>query len=144
MSVCLSVTAILPPRTIRRLTRGTSGYSATCTRLLKRCFLYKCFVKKLGRYLLTAKKSAIFTLVRMCEAILNIDTHDVMLLTYIGRMLSEPTVDWLVGGAAVLTKLIYVRLSAYSNCGAFMMNTVVITQYGSTVYIGIVQHYSQT
>ena len=78
LSVCLSVTAILPPRTIRRLTRGTSGYSATCTRLLKRRFLYKCFVKKLGFYLLTAKKSAIFTLVRMCEAILNIDTHDVI------------------------------------------------------------------
>ena len=74
-SVCLSVTAILPPRTIRRLTRGTSGYSATCTRLLKRHFLYKCFVKKLGRYLLTAKKS---TLECMCEAILNIDTHDVI------------------------------------------------------------------
>ena len=35
LSVCLSVTAILPPRTIRGLTRGTSGYSATCTRLLK-------------------------------------------------------------------------------------------------------------
>ena len=57
-SVCLSVT--------------------TCTRLLKRRFLYKCFFKKLGRYLLTAKKSAIFTLVCMCEAILNIDTHDVI------------------------------------------------------------------
>ena len=78
LSVCLSVTAILPPRTIRRLTRGTSGYSATCTRLIKRRFLYKCFIKELGRYLLTAKKSAIFTLVRMCEAILNIDTHDVI------------------------------------------------------------------
>ena len=78
MSVCLSVTAILPTRTIRRLTRGTSGYSATCIRLFKRRFLYKCFVKKLGRYLLTAKKSAIFTLVRMCETILNIDTHDVI------------------------------------------------------------------
>ena len=70
LSVWLSVTAILPPRTIRRQTRGTSGYSATSTRLLKRCFLYKRFVKKLGRYLHTAKKSAIFTLVRMCEAIL--------------------------------------------------------------------------
>ena len=78
LSICLSVTAILPPRTIRRLTRGTSDYSATCARLLKRCFLYKCSIKKLGRYLLTAKKSAIFTLVRMCEAILNIDTHDVI------------------------------------------------------------------
>ena len=78
LCVCLPVTAILPPRTIRRLTRGTSGYSATCTRLLKRRFLYKCFVNKLGRYLLTAKKSAIFTLVRLCEAILNIDTHDVI------------------------------------------------------------------
>ena len=75
LSVCLSFTAILPPHTIRRLTRGTSGYSATCTRLLKRRFLYKC---KLGHYLLTAKKSAIFTLVRMCKAILNIDTHDVI------------------------------------------------------------------
>ena len=76
-SVCLSVsvTAILPPRAVRHLKRGTSGYSAICTRLLKRPFLYKCFVKKLGRYLLTAKQSAIFTLVRM---ILNIDTHDVI------------------------------------------------------------------
>ena len=66
LCVCLSLTAILPPHTIRRLTRGTSGYSATCTRLVKWHFL-KCFVKKLGRYL---KKSAIFTPVRMCEAIL--------------------------------------------------------------------------
>ena len=78
LSVCLSVTTILPPCTIRRLTRGTSGYSATCTRLLKRRFLYKCFVKKLGRYFLMAKKSAIFTPVRKCEAILNIDTHDII------------------------------------------------------------------
>ena len=76
--VCLSVTAILPPRAIRCLTRGTRGYSATCTRLSKRRFLYKCFVKKLGSYFFTAKKSAIFTLVHMCEAILNTDTHDVI------------------------------------------------------------------
>ena len=55
LSVCLSVCLLPPPRAIRHLTRGTSGYSVTCTRLLKRRFLYRCFVKKLGCYLLTAK-----------------------------------------------------------------------------------------
>ena len=62
-SVCLSVCqclcvcvrrSILAPRAI---TRQTSDFSVTWAAKLKRCFVKKCFVRKLERYLLTIRSA---------------------------------------------------------------------------------------
>ena len=61
LSVCQLVSSNLVSRAIMRPTRDTNGFSVTWTVNLKRRFLYKCFVKLLECYLLTAVKSAILS-----------------------------------------------------------------------------------